>query len=131
VVEDNEEYCGTLVDMLEEQGYAVVATGDGIRALALLNRQTFDLILMDYQLPGMDGIETIRLAAQAHGANLPPVIMLTGFGTKGLVNASLEAGAVDYVIKPVRAEFLFQKIARHLAGPVSAVVVPPDGGTGE
>jgi CheY-like chemotaxis protein len=87
----------------------------GAEALAVLGRQHPDLILMDVALPDFNGVDiTRRLKATPRFAAIP-VLMITGQSERQVLEASLKAGAVDFLVKPVDREILLQKIARHLA----------------
>src|SRR5437588_10946632 len=86
---------------LESQGYAVITAGDGEEALATIRDRLPDLVLLDIQMPKLDGIETVkRLKADA---SLPfiPVIMVTARADAKDVVAGLDAGGDDYLTKPV------------------------------
>ena len=102
--------------LLERRGYRVVVAANGRDVLAALERETFDLILMDVQMPEMDGFEAtaaIRLREQATGGHLP-IIAVTAHAMKGDRERCLEAGMDDYVSKPVRPEPLFAAIETQL-----------------
>ncbi len=87
------------VRLLEKRGHSVVVAGDGRQALAALDRQPFDLVLMDVQMPDMDGYETagrIRRAEQGGGRRLP-ILAMTAYAMKGDRERCLAAGMDDYV----------------------------------
>ena len=96
------------VHMLEKMGHSVVVAGDGRKALAALQNNVFDLVLMDVQMPEMDGFETVRaIRSREEGAGTHmPVIALTAHAMKGDRERCLEAGFDDYLSKPIRAEEL-------------------------
>ena len=87
-----------LKEMLEEEGYAVVGeAADGEQAVALAEQLRPDLVVMDVKMPRVDGITAAeRIAA----ARLAPVVMLTAFSQRGLVERARSAGAMAYVVKP-------------------------------
>jgi two-component system, sensor histidine kinase and response regulator len=104
--------------LLEKQGHDVVVAGDGKRALALLEKQQFDLVLMDIQMPEMDGMETtaaIRAKERHTGAHLP-IIAMTAHAMKGDRELCLGAGMDEYISKPIRGKDLFEKINQVLTG---------------
>ena len=117
LAEDNRINQIVVTRMLERWGYRVVATPDGREALAALDRQPFDLVLMDIQMPEMDGIEAtqiIRKREKEQGGHIP-IIALTAHAMKGDRERCLEAGMDDYVSKPVRPEDLFAAIEAGLS----------------
>ena len=100
--------------MLTKQGHAVVVVGDGAKALTALERDTFDLVLMDVQMPVLDGFAAtaaIRAREQTTGRHLP-IVALTAHAMKGDRERCLVAGMDDYLTKPVKADKLFQVLAR-------------------
>ena len=98
VVEDEEAIAQGLVFNLERKGYAVSVAGDGHRALELAADSRFDLILLDVQLPEIDGFETCtRLRRRG---DLTPILMLTARDQPDDVIYGLKTGADDYVVKP-------------------------------
>jgi two-component system sensor histidine kinase/response regulator len=101
------------VRLLEKQGHTVVVVGDGQAALAALARQPFDLVLMDVQMPAMDGLKaTAAIRAQEHatGAHLP-IIALTAHAMHGDRERCLAAGMDGYLAKPIKAHDLDEAIA--------------------
>ena len=101
------------VALLEKYGNKVVIANNGREALAALEAQPFDFVLMDVQMPGMDGLEataTLRQREQKTGTHMP-VIAMTAYAMKGDRERCLEAGMDDYVSKPIHAEALFDTIA--------------------
>jgi two-component system, response regulator PdtaR len=87
-----------LKEMLEEEGYVVVAeAGDGEAAIALTQQHRPDLVVLDVKMPRLDGISAAeRIAA----ARLAPVVVLTAFSQRELVERARDAGAMAYVVKP-------------------------------
>ena len=104
--------------LLEKEGHTVVVANDGREAVDAVESRQFDLVLMDVQMPDMDGFEAtalIREREKRHGKHLP-IIAMTAHAMKGDRERCLEAGMDDYVPKPVRAPVLFQTIDAVLAG---------------
>lgn len=99
LVEDDPHLQRQLVDQLTGFGHRVQAAGDGTSALALVSRHAFDIVILDWMLPGMDGLEALR-QLRADGMDLP-VLMLTALSHTFDKVQGLEAGADDYVVKPV------------------------------
>ena len=87
-----------LAEMLAEEGYDVVAqAADGEQALALAIEHRPELVIMDVKMPKLDGIAA---AAQIAAARIAPVVMLTAFSQRELVERAREAGAMAYLVKP-------------------------------
>lgn len=87
-----------LAEMLVEEGYDVVGeASDGEQAVALATEHRPDLVVMDVKMPKLDGIEA---ASQIARARLAPVVMLTAFSQRELVERAREAGAMAYLVKP-------------------------------
>jgi len=101
IAEDNSTTRFLLESTLTEWGYQVTATSDGAEAWQELQRErTPELILLDWKMPGMDGIEVCRRLRQLPAARTAHVILVTARGGKEDVVAGLEAGANDYITKP-------------------------------
>jgi PAS domain S-box-containing protein len=111
--------------MLEQSGVELVSVGDGAQALAALEAQPFDVVLMDMQMPVMDGLVATRAIRQREARLfLPrtPVIMLTANGMPEHVEAGAQAGADGHLTKPITAEALYEALSRALDTPAAAAV---------
>jgi two-component system, response regulator PdtaR len=87
-----------LKEMLEEEGYEVVGeAGDGQSAVRLADELRPDVVVMDIKMPGMDGLSA---AERISGERLAPVLVLTAFGQRDLVDRAARAGAMGYLVKP-------------------------------
>ena len=104
-----------LTDALEDAGYTVLVAADGAGAVALVERVTPDIVLMDAVMPGMDGFETTRRIKRNHAVASVPVIFMTGLTDTESVVKGLESGGVDYVTKPVVPDEIIARIKVHLA----------------
>ena len=119
LVEDNRVNQFLAMELLTVRGHSVnVATG-GREAIALYERDRFDLILMDVQMPDMDGLEAVAAirAREKAGAPRTPIVAMTAHAMKGDRERFLEAGMDEYVSKPIRVEDLFDAIERVLPSP--------------
>lgn len=114
LVEDDEPLAGALQDALEDNGYGVRWAHDGGEALAMLAAAPFDMIISDVQMAPMDGYALLRALGARSG--VPPVLMMTAWGTVEEAVMALQGGAVDYLVKPFSADLLLQKVA-HYAQP--------------
>jgi len=109
VVEDNPTNRRMLTVLLETRGHAAVPVEDGLQAIATLQAGSFDVVLMDVQMPRMDGLTAtagIRAWEKGTGSRLP-IIALTAHAMKGDRERCIAAGMDAYVSKPVDAEELF------------------------
>jgi two-component system sensor histidine kinase/response regulator len=114
--------------LLQKHGHQVVVAQHGKEALAFLERHEFDLVLMDVQMPEMDGFEAtaaIRTKEQRDGGHLP-IIAMTALTLKGDRERCLAAGMDGYVLKPIRTQDLFSTIREVMAAsqPVGPATKP-------
>lgn len=114
LVDDMPQSLGALVLELEADGYTVLVAHNGEAALQRLDLVVPDAILLDALMPGLSGFETCR-RIKAHTAwSHIPVIFTTGLSETADVLAGFDAGGVDYVIKPVRAQEVLARLATHV-----------------
>ena len=115
---------------LEKQGHTVVVVGDGQAALTALAQAPFDLVLMDIQMPVLDGLAAtaaIRAQEQTQGPHIP-IIAMTAHAMRGDRERCLAAGMDGYVTKPLKAADLTAAIAQlrpAVSSPAARVVTPP------
>ncbi len=115
VVDDSPGTLGMLSAALEAAGYTVLLAQSGAAALALMERVTPDIVLMDAVMPGMDGFEACeRLKRSRMNAGVP-VVFMTGLTETEHVVRALDAGGVDYLTKPVAPAELVARVRVHLA----------------
>ena len=118
VVEDNAVNRRLVQRMLEKLGCTVELAEDGVQGLEAAARGRFDLVLMDWQMPGMDGLETTRrMKALWPPDRQVPVVAVTANAMEGDRAACLEAGMCDYLTKPLRMSALAAVLERWVAGP--------------
>src|SRR3981081_3470006 len=101
IVDDVNENRVLLRRRFERRGFDVVEAESGLSALELINRDSFDLVLLDIMMPGIDGIETLKRIRGQKSASVLPVIMVTGKTASENIVEALQLGANDYVTKPV------------------------------
>ncbi|NTU78101.1 MAG: PAS domain S-box protein [Chloroflexales bacterium] len=116
LVEDNEESLRLVGDYLRAQGYEVLVARDGLEALHQAEASRPDVIVMDIQLPGMDGLEVMR-RIRASGLRDTPILALTALAMPGDRERCLEAGANAYLAKPASLRTLRTMIAAQLGRP--------------
>jgi CheY-like chemotaxis protein len=115
IVDDNADNASLARDYLASKHYRTAIASDGLSAMKLIGELRPDLVLMDIQMPGIDGIEAIRRIRASPSLQAMPVIALTALAMTGDRERCLEAGADEYVSKPVSMRALAEIIARHLA----------------
>jgi len=116
VVDDDENILNLEKTILEQKGFAVTTAGGGPDALALLEKQTFDLILLDVMMPEIDGFEVCRRIKEDERLAQIPVIFLTAKGGGDALAEGFESGAVMYINKPFTANKLLTIVNTMLEG---------------
>ncbi len=108
LVDDEADFLEILSERLRNRGMCVTTASCGRDALHLIDKQTFDIIVIDFSMPGMDGIETMK-RIKARKPNTE-TIMLTGHATLKSGIEAMKSGAEDYLEKPADIELLLKKI---------------------
>lgn len=99
--------------MLARMGFRADVAGNGHEAIAAILRQPYDIVLMDVQMPEMDGLEATRHIRETHSRKSPPwIIAITANAMQGDRELCMDAGMDDYVSKPMKPEELAAAIAR-------------------
>lgn len=115
VVDDDPDICALLEFKLESSGYAVVVEHNGEAALAALDQEQIDLVLLDWMMPRMGGLEVcLALRADERFEHLP-VLMLTAKAQEADVQRGLAAGADDYILKPFSPREVAARVASALS----------------
>ncbi len=108
IAEDEDGVRDSLSQVLQEEGYEVVATADGAAAIAALGTREFDLVISDLRMPGKDGLEVLRHARETAPQTL--VLIMTAHATVETAVEALRGGAQDYLLKPVMFDDLLHKV---------------------
>ena len=114
VVEDNAKNLKLVKDVLQYAGYEVVVAETGERALELVAEMTPDLVLMDLQLPGIDGTETMRRLRQLPKTKHVPVVAVTAFAMQADRDKAFVNGFDGFIEKPISVRGLHSEVARFL-----------------
>ena len=122
VVDDNPSAAAVLTEMLQSMGFVVQQTHSGPEALAALwqscnQAQGFALVLLDWQMPGMDGLELARRMGEMDLAQPPRIAMVTAFGREDVLRSANSCGIAQVLLKPVNASMLLDTIVEVLACP--------------
>ncbi|KAF0182611.1 MAG: phosphate regulon transcriptional regulator PhoB [Hyphomonadaceae bacterium] len=110
VVEDEEPIAQLLKYNLEKEGYRVSVAGDGEEALLLADEGKPDLVVLDWMLPKIAGIEVCRRLRSARESRNTPIVMLTARGDEGDRIRGLDTGADDYIVKPFQMSELLARL---------------------
>ena len=116
IVEDNPANITLAVFLLQSAGHITLRARDAEAGLALARDEQPDLILMDIQLPGMDGLEATRLLKRAGATCAIPVIALTALAMKGDEERIRAAGCDGYIAKPIHYKDFLATVAAQLVG---------------
>jgi two-component system cell cycle response regulator DivK len=114
VVEDNPKNLKLVRDVLLYSGFEVVEAQTGEEGVALAGQDPPDLILMDLQLPGMDGAEALRLLRQNRATRSVPVVAVTAFAMQDDRDQALAAGFDGYIEKPISVRALPDQVTTYL-----------------
>jgi two-component system cell cycle response regulator DivK len=115
VIEDNPANMRLTVFLVQSAGHAVLSATDAEAGLTMARDEHPDLILMDIQLPGMDGLQATALLKRDEATRAIPVIALTALAMKGDEERIRAAGCDGYIAKPLRYREVLEIIAAHLA----------------
>ena len=114
IVDDIEDNRVLLERSLQSAGYRALCADSGANALAMLTTESVDIVLLDWMMPGLSGLDTLRAIRQSYSASRMPVIMCTAVGEDQNIVDAMEAGANDYVVKPVSLPVLRARMISHL-----------------
>ena len=118
VIEDNEQNLYLVTFILEKHGFSVRTARDGLEGIRLAVEEVPDLILLDIQLPSMDGYEVAkRLRAEPDLAAIP-VIAVTSYAMAGDREKAIESGCAGYIVKPINPDTFMDQVAAFV-GPCS------------
>jgi len=112
VVEDNEQNRYLMQFMLEQSGYEVLTAESGSQAIAMAVQDRPDLILMDIQLPDMDGLDVTRRIRPSEADGEIPIVAVTSFAMAGDRERAVAAGCSGYIEKPINPETFLEEIAK-------------------
>ncbi len=114
IVDDEEELVSSIVERLELREIDATGATRGEEALQRLAEETYDVVLVDLKMPGMDGLEVVaEIKRRTPGQK---VVMLTGHGSAAHAERGMELGAFAYLMKPIKLDALLEVLQRATAG---------------
>jgi DNA-binding NtrC family response regulator len=124
IVDDHINQCNTMAFILERKGYSVTTAGDGVQAIALVEKNTFDIIFMDIKMPIMNGVQAYkRIKKISPGTK---VIMMTAYAVEDLVQEALQVGAYGIIHKPLDIKKVLSIINKSLEDKQGALIMVVD-----
>ncbi len=114
IVEDDETSLYLMRVLIENQGGAVIEARDGVEALEKASEHVPDLILMDMQLPGLDGYEATRRIKADQSLSHIPIVAVTAYAMKGDREKTMEAGCSGYISKPIDSFTFGKELMKYL-----------------
>ena len=114
LIEDNEQNRYLATFLLEQHGHIVTHAPDGPTGVARAGQKSFDLILLDIQLPGMDGYALARALRANPALAAVPIVAVTSYAMVGDREKALAAGCTGYIEKPINPDTFVAEIERHL-----------------
>jgi two-component system, cell cycle response regulator DivK len=117
LIEDNEQNRYLATFLLESRGYTVVEAPDGPQGIELAMRTRFDLVLLDIQLPAMDGYEVAAALRKNPITCDIPIVAVTSYAMAGDREKALDSGCNGYIIKPINPETFVSEIDRFIVHP--------------
>ncbi|MHA7248322.1 response regulator transcription factor [Arthrobacter tecti] len=115
VVDDDADIRDLVSTKLESSGYEVETAGDGVSGFELASRNTYNLVISDVMMPGMSGVDMVRMMRAAEPPISVPVILLTAKNQERDIESGFAAGVTDYVVKPFSPRELAARVAGILA----------------
>ncbi len=115
VVEDNPDNMKLIYWVMEDEGYALTCVGSAEEALEVLDKESFDLVLMDISLPGMDGKEATKRIRTKPEFDSLPILAVTAHAIKGEAEDILASGVSALITKPIDEDQLLQMVKSFLS----------------
>ena len=123
MIEDNEQNRYLATFLLEKHGYAVVSAADGLKGIELAETLLPAMILLDIQLPGMDGYSVARTLRKNPALRHIPIVAVTSYAMEGDREKTIAAGCTGYIEKPIDPDTFVTEIERHMK-PAAGTTTP-------
>lgn len=115
IVDDVEDNRNVLDRHLRRAGFATDVAADGMTAIGVISASPPDVVLLDWMMPGLSGLETLQAIRERFDENQLPVIMCTALGEETTIVDAIKAGANDFVMKPINMPILMARMKSQLA----------------
>ncbi len=115
IVDDVEDNRNVLDRHLRRAGFATDVAADGMTAIGMISASPPDVVLLDWMMPGLSGLETLQAIRERFDENQLPVIMCTALGEETTIVDAIKAGANDFVMKPINMPILMARMKSQLA----------------
>lgn len=115
IVDDVEDNRNVLERHLRRAGFATDLAADGMIAINMISASPPDVVLLDWMMPGLSGLETLQAIRERFDENQVPVIMCTALGEETTIVDAIKAGANDFVMKPINMPILMARMKSQLA----------------
>ena len=115
LVDDNTINLKAMQSQLEHAGFQVTTATNGLQAVCACREQHFDLVLMDVQMPEMDGLEATKQIKLEQGSHAPPIIGISAHVMEEHINKAYDAGMIDYLCKPIKEVDLLNTVHNKLS----------------
>jgi DNA-binding response OmpR family regulator len=125
IVDDISENRALLRRYFGSRSFQIVEADCGATALALIQRQRFDAVLLDIMMPGIDGIEVLKRIREAHSKAELPVLMVSARNASMDISLALDLGANDYISKPINLADALARVQRNLGPSRAEPAIPP------
>lgn len=109
IIDDDKLTINTLMQILENLGHKVSLALDGEKAINMISKEEYDLIISDIMMPGISGLSLVSVLRSVHLCTMP-IIMMSTLNNKPLLDAAIEAGANDFIPKPFTVEDIKAKL---------------------
>ena len=114
IVDDDDAVREVVLAALSEGKNLVETARDGFEAIELVKKNSYDLVILDWNMPRLNGLQVLQLLRGSPATKALKVMMCTSAGMIGEVDKAFEAGATDYLVKPIDLDRLIKKVAKHL-----------------
>ena len=114
IAEDERDIRDLITFTLRYNGFAVVSAKDGEEALEMALKEHPDMVLLDIRMPRMNGYEVCRLIKANEATKHIPVVFISAKGQEGEVKEGMDAGAIDYILKPFSPDMLVERVGKLL-----------------
>lgn len=114
LIADDDDAVREVITAALADNHQVDAARDGFEAMELIKKNAYDLLILDRNMPRLNGIQTLQLLRAAPATKSLKVLMCTSAGMIGEVDEAFAAGADDYLVKPIDLDRLIKKVAKHV-----------------